>query len=92
MEIKINGRPRYLRKFSKLNIKRAIYNKKYIEKINKSKINLSFTSFDNLDEYPYRLLEIIMSGGFLLAPTKTERSISILKKNKELITFKILKI
>ena len=73
--------------FDKLKIKKAIYNQSYVTKIQKSKINLSFTSFDNLDEYPYRLLEIIMSGGFCLHQVRKKNDITILKENKQLITF-----
>lgn len=74
--------------FKKLKIKNDIYNQSYVKKIKKSKINLSFTSYDNLDEYPYRLLEIIMSGGFCLHQLKKNENLEILKKEKELITFK----
>lgn len=73
--------------FDALKIKKAIYNEQYVKKIQTSKINLSFTSYDNLDEYPYRLLEIIMSGGFCLHQLKNNEKIEILKKNIDLITF-----
>lgn len=73
--------------FKKLKIKKAIYNINYVKKIKKSKINLSFTSYDNLDEYPYRLLEIIMSNGFCLHQLNKKNKLKILKKNKEIITF-----
>lgn len=73
--------------FNALKIKKEIYNTQYVNKIKKSKINLSFTSYDNLDEYPYRLLEIIMSDGFCLHQLKKNEKIKILKKNVELETF-----
>jgi spore maturation protein CgeB len=73
--------------FKKLKIQNDIYNQSYVKKIKKSKINLSFTSYDNLDEYPYRLLEIIMSNGFCLHQLKKNEKLNILKKNKEIITF-----
>ena len=73
--------------FDVLKIKKEIYNEQYVKKIQTSKINLSFTSYDNLDEYPYRLLEIIMSGGFCLHQLNKGGKIQILKNNIELITF-----
>ena len=64
-------------------IKKEIYNEQYVKKIQTSKINLSFTSYDNLDEYPYRLLEIIMSGGFCLHQLNKGGKIQILKKTNQ---------
>jgi spore maturation protein CgeB len=76
--------------FNILKIKEPIYDKNYREKIWNSKINLSFTSTDNLDEYPYRILEIIMSGGFCLHQVKVNEKFNLLKKGYEIATFKDL--
>ena len=74
--------------FKALKILKPIYDNDYKEKIWNSKINLSFTSTDNLDEYPYRILEIIMSGGFCLHQVKENEKFNLLKTGYEIETFR----
>ena len=93
IKVNINGNIKFWKKkissqvFKKLKIKNELYDRNYREKIWKSKINLSFTSVDNRDEYPERILQIIMSGGFCLHQVLPIDKFDLLKKGYEVETF-----
>ncbi len=93
IKVNINGNLEFWKKklsynvFKKLKVKSEIYNNNYRTKVWKSKINISFTSTDNHDEYPERLLQIIMSGGFCLHQVLPNDKFKLLKEGYEVETF-----
>ena len=93
IKVNINGNIKFWEKkiskkvFKKLKIQNELYDENYREKIWKSKINLSFTSVDNYDEYSERILQIIMSGGFCLHQVLESDKFNLLKKEHEIETF-----
>jgi len=64
----------------------AVYGEKYVEIINKTKINLGFLRKINRDQVTSRTMEIVGAGGFLLAE-RTERHLSLFKEGEEIEYF-----
>jgi spore maturation protein CgeB len=91
-EVTISGNDRVWRRalgdeaFSRLYREGELYRQQYREAIWRSKINLSFITHSNLDEFVHKSFEIAGCGGFLLAE-RSEGHLQRFREGEEAVFF-----